>query len=102
MKKKILSIFLLCSLLMTGCSKLERIIDILLEEETEVTETEAETAPEQNNAPEETDVPEETELPVEKPEAPEKPALTDPPEQPGPEENILSDTEAFVGDWVGG
>ena len=101
MKKKILSIFLLCSLLMTGCSKLERIIDILLEEETEVTETEAETAPEQNDAPEETDVPEETELPVEKPEAPEKPALTDPPEQPGPEENILSDTEAFVGDWVG-
>ena len=54
MKKKILSIFLLCSLLMTGCSKLERIIDILLEEETEVTETEAETASEQNNAPEET------------------------------------------------
>ena len=36
MKKKILSTILLCSLMLTGCSKLEKIIDILLEEETEV------------------------------------------------------------------
>ena len=34
MKKKILSMILLGSLMLTGCSKLEKIIDLLQEEET--------------------------------------------------------------------
>lgn len=104
MKKKILSTLLLCSLLMTGCSKLEKIIDILLEEETEVTETETpgqtETeTPGQTDAPEETDVPKETEAPAEKPETPEQPVVSDPPEQPGTEETILPENESFAGHW---
>ena len=107
MKKKILSTLLLCSLLMTGCSKLEKIIDILLEEETEVTETETpgqtETeTPEQTETetPEETDAPKETEAPAEKPETPEQPVVSDPPEQPGTEEEtILPETESFAGHW---
>ena len=89
---------LLGSLMLTGCSKLERIIDILLEEETEVTETEtAET-----EAPEQTDAPDETETPAEQPEmpeTPEQPVVPDPPEQSGTEETILPETESFAGHW---
>ena len=112
MKKKILSTLLLCSLLMTGCSKLVKIIDILLEEETEVTETETpgqtetetpeqtETeTPEQTDVPEETDAPKETEAPAEKPETPEQPVVPDTPEQPGTEENIPPEPESFAGHW---
>jgi len=111
MKKKILSMILLGSLMLTGCSKLERIVDILLEDETEVTET-AE-APEQSDVPEETevtetettetieqtDVPEETDAPAEQPETPGQPVVPDSTEQPGTEENILSDNESFAGYW---
>ena len=50
MKKKILSILLLSSLLLTGCSNPEKTIDILPKEETEVTE--------QTNVPDETEAPE--------------------------------------------
>ena len=98
MKKKILSTLLLCSLLMTGCSKLEKIIDILLEEETEVTETETPGQTE-TETPEETDAPKETEAPAEKPETPEQPVVPDPPEQPGTEETVLPETESFAGHW---
>ena len=52
MKKKLLTSVLLCSLVLTGCDKFERIMDILLEEETEAAETET---PVQNNIPEETE-----------------------------------------------
>lgn len=41
MKKRILIAVLLGSLLLTGCDKFERIMDILLEKETEAVETEA-------------------------------------------------------------
>ena len=74
MKKKLLTMLLLSSLLLTGCSKLEKIIDILLEEETEAVEIQNQEGnntpaePEEQNKP---DVPEETE--PQEPELPENP-----------------------------
>ena len=94
MNKKILSMILLGSLMLTGCSKLEKIIDILLEDETEVTETETAEAPNQTDAPEETETPAEQ---PEQPETPEQPVVPDTPEQPGTEENIMPETESFAG-----
>ena len=104
MKKKLLTMLLLSSLLLTGCSKLEKIIDILLEEETEAVETqkpeESDTPaePEEQNKP---DVPEETE--PQEPEVPENPTVpgTPTPTEPEPEEVLMSDNEAFVGYWEG-
>jgi len=81
MKKKIISVLLLCSLFMTGCDKFDRIMDILLEKETETSETEA---PEQPSAPAETetsaqpDAPAETETSAQ----PDAPAETETSAQP--------------------
>ena len=73
MKKKILSTILLCLLFLTGCSKLEKIIDILLEDETEIAETDA-------PAPDAPETPEQPETPA--PDAPETPEQ---PETPAPD-----------------
>lgn len=97
MKKKLLAMLLLSSLLLTGCNKLERIIDILLEEETEAAETQK---PEETDAPAETEESNEPETPA-VPSKPETPSVSETPvqTQPEPEEMPISDNEAFVGNW---
>ena len=98
MKKKILSIFLLCSLLMTGCSKLERIIDILLEEETEAAESQKPAETEESNEPEIPAVPNLPETP-EIPDEPETPSVPEISVQPDTGIEANSGSEAFVGTW---
>lgn len=110
MKKQILIAVLLCSLVLTGCDKFERIMDILQEKETEVVETEV---PVQNNIPEETEpaakpsvpeipakpeITEPDETPVQ-PEVPETPPVPENLEQPEDGVTILSDNEALTGHW---
>jgi hypothetical protein len=110
MKKRILIAVLLGSLLLTGCDKFERIMDILLEKETEAVETEA---PGQTEVPEETEpaaapavpeMPDEPEIiepdetPVQ-PEVPETPAVPETPVQPDTGGEVMSDNESFAGHW---
>jgi len=111
MKKKILTLILLGSLMLTGCDKFDRIMDIIMENETEAAEPETpETDVPETDVPE-TDVPQTPEQPAPVPPEPSVPeevqspdnqdfAPDDPPMTEGtPDEEPVSENLAFSGHW---